>query len=92
MLAASTSALHPRALLVLDNFEQVLAAAPVVGELLAAAPHLKALITSREALHLYGEQEYGVPPLALPEPGRLMPIERLAQVEALGLFIERAHV
>src|SRR5262245_12424074 len=74
-------ALKPRlALLVLDNFEQVLAAAPIVGELLAAAPELTALVTSREALRLYGEQEYGVPPLALPEPGRLLPLERLAQV------------
>ena len=51
----------------LDNFEQVLDAAPLVAELLAAAPELKVLVTSREVLHLYGEHEYAVPPLALPD-------------------------
>jgi predicted ATPase/class 3 adenylate cyclase len=80
-----------QALLVLDNFEQVLAAAPLIGELLAAAPKLKALATSREALHLYGEHEFAVPPLHLPDPGRLVPLERLAQIEAIRLFIERAR-
>ena len=92
LLEQLKQALKPRqALLVLDNFEQLLAAAPVIGELFAAAPQLKALVTSREALHLYGEQEYLVPPLQLPEPGRRLPIERLALVEALCLFIERAQ-
>jgi predicted ATPase/class 3 adenylate cyclase len=79
------------ALLLLDNFEQVAVAAPLVAELLAAAPRLKAIVTSRETLHLYGEHEYAVPPLSLPDLRRLPPIERLTQYEAVRLFIERAQ-
>jgi len=78
-------------LLLLDNFEQVLEAAPQIAELLAACPKLKALVTSREALHLYGEHEFGVPPLALPDRHQLPPPERLRQYEAVRLFIERAQ-
>jgi len=78
-------------LLVLDNFEQVLDAAPLITALLAAAPGLKALVTSREVLHLYGEHEYEVPPLSLPDLHHLPPIERLTQYEAVRLFIERAQ-
>jgi predicted ATPase/class 3 adenylate cyclase len=78
-------------LLVLDNFEHVAAAAALVRELLATAPEIKILITSREVLHLYGEQEYAVPPLALPDLARLPPLARLTQYEAVRLFIERAQ-
>jgi predicted ATPase/class 3 adenylate cyclase len=78
-------------LLVLDNFEQVLEAAPLVGELLSACPRLKALSTSRGALRVYGEHEYAVPPLALPDPRRLPPISKLSQYESVRLFIERAR-
>ena len=62
-------------LLVLDNFEQVAAAAPLVGTLLAGCRRLKVLVTSRAPLHLYGEQEYPAPPLALPDARRLSAIE-----------------
>jgi predicted ATPase/transcriptional regulator with XRE-family HTH domain len=78
-------------LLLLDNFEQVIAAAPAVADLLAAAPYLKVLVTSRAVLHLSGEQEYPVPPLSLPDQRQLPPLEALAQYEAVALFIARAQ-
>jgi predicted ATPase/class 3 adenylate cyclase len=77
-------------LLVLDNFEQVLEAAPTVAELLGAAPRLKVLVTSRAVLRLRGEQEFPVPPLAGPDPRRLPPAEALSQYAAVELFIQRA--
>lgn len=77
-------------LLVLDNFEHLLPAAIQVSELLASAPHLTVLATSREPLHLYGEQEYPVPPLALPDPEHLDP-RALAECESTALFMERAR-
>src|SRR5688572_13755648 len=80
-----------RLLLVLDNFEQVLEAAPTVTELLAVAPGLKVLATSRAPLGLYGEHVYPVPPLTLPDLKRPPPLERLTQYEAVGLFLERAR-
>jgi predicted ATPase len=80
-----------RMLLVLDNFEQVLEAAPQVTELLAVAPGLKVLATSRAPLGLYGEHVYPVPPLALPDLKSPPPLERLTQYEAVGLFVERAR-
>jgi predicted ATPase/class 3 adenylate cyclase len=78
-------------LLMVDNFEQVLEAAPMVTELLSAAPKLKVLATSRIPLGLYGEHEYSVPPLALPDPERLPTVERLTHYEAVRLFVERAQ-
>jgi predicted ATPase/class 3 adenylate cyclase len=78
-------------LLILDNFEQVLEAAPIVSELLSAAPNLKVLATSRIPLRLYGEHEYSVPSLALPDLQRAPSGERLTQYEAVRLFIERAQ-
>ena len=77
-------------LLVLDNFEQLIDAAPRITELLAVAPRLKVLVTSREVLRLSGETDYPVPPLSLPDPKRLPPLERFTQYDAVALFIERA--
>jgi predicted ATPase/transcriptional regulator with XRE-family HTH domain len=78
-------------LLVLDNVEQVVAAAPVITELLAGAPRLKVLSTSRVALHLSGEHEYAVPPLELPDLLHLPPAEALAECPAVALFQARAQ-
>jgi predicted ATPase len=80
-----------RLLLVLDNFEHVAQAAPVVGELLTACPHLKVLVTSRQALHLSGEQEYPVPPLELPDLKHLPETEDLLKSPAVALFVARAR-
>ena len=77
-------------LLVLDNFEQVVAAAPLVAELLAACPRLKCLVTSRVVLRLSGEHEFPVPPLELPDPTRLPAVDALSQYAAVELFIQRA--
>ena len=78
-------------LLVLDNFEQVLEAAPLVGGLLASGPDLRVLATSRAALGVYGETEYAVPPLELPDPGHLPSLDSLNRYEAVRLFVERAQ-
>ena len=75
--------------LILDNFEQLAEAAPVIGAMLDACSSLKVLVTSRVALHLYGECEYSVAPLALPESDTLPP-EQLAVVPAVALFVQRA--
>ncbi len=80
-----------RMLLVLDNFEQVLSAAPSVSALLASGPDLKVITSSRAPLRISGEQEFPVPPLDLPDPERLPSLEALAQSDAVKLFIERAR-
>ena len=79
-----------RMLLLLDNFEQILAAGPVVARLLNEAPSLKVLITSRTVAHLYGEHEFPVPPLALPDADDLPPLEQALEYEGIRLFTERA--
>src|ERR671919_389603 len=80
-----------RLLMVTDNFEQVLHAAPDVGMLLSSTQGLSVLATSREPLGLSGEREYPVPPLDLPDPAHLPAIEGLSQYEAVWLFVERAR-
>src|SRR5574341_1092978 len=77
-------------LLVLDNFEQIISAAPQVGDLLAAAPKLKIMVSSREPLRVRGEHQYLVPPLGLPEKGRQPTLAVLSQYESVALFIQRA--
>ncbi len=76
-------------LLVLDNFEHVLAAAPLVGNLLRAAPGLRIVVTSRAPLHLAAEQEYPVPPLSLPGP--VAPAATALASPAVRLFVDRAR-
>ncbi len=79
-------------LLLLDNFEQVTVAAPAMAELLRDCPELKMLATSREALHVRGENVFPVPPLALPQVEAQHPaLAQLAQCEAVQLFVERAR-
>jgi predicted ATPase len=80
-----------RLLLVADNFEQVTDAGPVLEQLLAAAPGLDVLVTSRVALSLRGEQELVVPPLDPPEPGQAADLEALGRSEAVRLVTERAQ-
>jgi predicted ATPase/DNA-binding CsgD family transcriptional regulator len=78
-------------LLVLDNFEHVLAAAPVVRTLLGAEPGISVLVTSRAVLRLYGEHDFPVPPLALPDQSGGASAAYVAGFEAARLFLERAH-
>lgn len=80
-------------LLVLDNFEHILEAAPIVPELLTACPNLKILITSREVLRVPGEWIYPVPPLTVPQPSQSKETDVTAtqNFSALSLFAERAR-
>ncbi|HEX5504853.1 MAG TPA: LuxR C-terminal-related transcriptional regulator [Thermomicrobiales bacterium] len=78
-------------LLILDNCEQVLPAAPLVADLLAACPRLAVLATSRAALRLSGERELLVPPLAVPEPRQWPDPDALARSAAVTLFVARAR-
>ncbi|HUJ29762.1 MAG TPA: protein kinase [Candidatus Acidoferrum sp.] len=77
-------------LFLLDNFEHLIQGAPTVAELLAIGPNLKILVTSRAALHVYGEHEFPVPPLALPDSRSTPPVEVLSQYPAVALFVQRA--
>jgi predicted ATPase len=83
--------LDKQLLLVLDNFEQVLPAAPHLMELLAACPNVKLLVTSRAVLHVQGEHEFAVPPLALPNLSQLSEPEVLSEYAAVALFVQRAQ-
>ena len=78
-------------LLLLDNFEQVISAAPQLIDLLRACPNLRILVTSRAPLRLYGEQEYPVPPLDLPDLRELPPVDKLSHYSAIELFVQRAR-
>jgi predicted ATPase/class 3 adenylate cyclase len=77
-------------LLLLDNFEQVLSAAVQVADLLTTCPQLKILVTSREVLHMRAEQEYVVPPLALPDTKQLLDLTALSHYAAVSLFLQQA--
>lgn len=77
-------------LLVLDNFEQVVEAAPILAQMLQYARNLKLLVTSRALLRLRGERDFPVPPLALPNPKYPLTLTQLAECDAVRLFLERA--
>ena len=74
----------------LDNFEQVLDAWPLITDLLAAAPRLQVLITSRVTLHLSGEQQFDVPQLGLPSQRAPITAHNIGTAEAVQLFVARA--
>ncbi len=78
-------------LLLLDNFEQIVEAAPQVADLLTSCPQLKLLVTSREVLHVRSEHEFAVPPLALPDPAHLPRLAALARTPAVALLLRRAQ-
>ncbi len=78
-------------LLLLDNFEQLVLAAPMLADLLASCPRLHLLVTSRSALRIQGEYEFAVPPLAVPDLTHLPENEDLAQVPTVALFLQRAQ-
>jgi predicted ATPase/DNA-binding CsgD family transcriptional regulator/tetratricopeptide (TPR) repeat protein len=77
-------------LLLIDNFEQVVAAAPVITELLIGAPCLKALVTSREPLRISGEQEYPIAPLDVPAGAAEVSGQPPETLPAVRLFVDRA--
>ena len=80
-----------RMLMLLDNFEQVVEAASLLADLLVACPMLKVLVTSRTVLHIPGEQEFPVPPLALPNLKHLPTIEDLSKFASVSLFMQRSQ-
>jgi len=89
-LHATRAHLRERELLmIVDNFEHVIDGAVAIEELVAAAPRLRVLVTSRVALHIYGEQEYEVPPFEIPDAGG--GLEDLSRSAAVSLFIDRAR-
>jgi predicted ATPase len=78
-------------LLVLDNFEQLLEAAPLLAEVLDAAPAVKLIVTSRALLRLAAEHQYSVPPLELPDSARPDDVEALTRSPAIALFLDRVR-
>jgi predicted ATPase/serine/threonine protein kinase len=78
-------------LLLLDNFEHLVTAAPLIANLVSAGQKLKIVITSQSPLRVYGEQEFPVPPLALPNPRVMPPLDVLEKLAAIALFVERAQ-
>ncbi len=84
------SGLGQPTLLLLDNFEHLVAAAPVVAQLLTIGPKLKVVVTSQAPLHVYGEHEFPVPPLVLADPRSIPPLEVLSRLPAIALFVARA--
>ena len=91
-LAALREYLHSRRLLlILDTFEPVAAAAPLIPPLLAAAPGLKIAVTSRTVLHLYGDHTFPLPPLTVPNLAQLPAPTELARHPAVALFLSRAQ-
>jgi predicted ATPase len=85
------SGLSQPTLFLLDNFEHLVAAAPVIARLLTTGPKLKVVVTSQSPLHVYGEHEFPVPPLALPNLKVLPSVEILSSLPAVALFVERAR-
>jgi len=83
--------LQSKRLLLLDNFEQIITAAPVLADLLEACPQLKILVTSREVLRVRGEQEYLVPPLPVPDLKLGTDSEALTHYASITLFTQRAQ-
>jgi len=86
-----TSQHDKQRLFLLDNFEHVITVATLLAELLEACPDIKLLVTSREVLRLRAEQQFAVPPLALPDPKRIPDGRSLAHIPAVHLFIQRAQ-
>jgi len=79
-------------LLCLDNFEQVVTAAPSLANLMTFCPRIKMLVTSRAPLHISGEHEFPVPPLATPDLKQQFDNGELSEYAAVALFLERAQM
>ena len=90
-LAEYFGALTSPMLLFLDNFEHLVSAAPAIAQLLASSPKLTVIVTSQAPLHIYGEHEFPVPPLALPDPKNVQRLEAFSRLPAIALFVERAR-
>jgi predicted ATPase len=85
------SGLDQPMLLLLDNFEHLVSAAPVITQILTTSPKLKIAVTSQAPLHVYGEHEFPVPPLALPDLKSIPALEVLSRLPAVALFVERSQ-